>query len=201
MDISIVYFRRIISVSRGLFTSKQPFPHGHTLYPIPYKIREHSQGVNAVIVEVLTAYGEQRDLAHEFLILTTSISSIEEIEVFYIRRKLDNTVQLALGGGGFLIAHVYPHSVLAKGFVYNAAIIHRRRCWIPSAPYAEAMILEYNGKKKSTAGKLFMNKLYARDVALWIEPDEEDELEEEDGFESLILGQFGSNEGEKVNHG
>ena len=70
-----------------------------------------------------------------------------------------------------------------------------------SMGYAEAMILEYNGKKKSTAGKLFMNKLYARDVALWIEPDEEDELEESDEYESLILGQFGSNEGEEVNHG
>ena len=63
-----------------------------------------------------------------------------------------------------------------------------------SMGYAEAMILEYNGKKKSTAGKLFMNKLYARDVALWIEPDEEDELEESDEYESLILGQFGSND-------
>ena len=70
-----------------------------------------------------------------------------------------------------------------------------------SMGYAEAMILEYNGKKKSTAGKLFMNKLYARDVALWIEPDEEDELEASDEYESLILGQFGSNEGEEVNHG
>lgn len=70
-----------------------------------------------------------------------------------------------------------------------------------SMGYAEAMILEYNGKKKSTAGKLFMNKLYARDVALWIEPDEEDELAESDEYESLILGQFGSNEGEEVNHG
>ena len=70
-----------------------------------------------------------------------------------------------------------------------------------SMGYAEAMILEYNGKKKSTAGKLFLNKLYARDVALWIEPDEEDELEESDEYESLILGQFGSNEGEEVNHG
>ena len=45
--------------------------------------------------------------------------------------------------------------------------------------FAEAMILEYNGKKKSNAGKLFMNKLYARDVSLWIEPDEDDDFEYE----------------------
>ena len=60
-----------------------------------------------------------------------------------------------------------------------------------SMGYAEAMILEYNGKKKTSAGKLFMNKLYAKDVSLWIEPDEDDVSEEADEFESLILGQFG----------
>ena len=60
-----------------------------------------------------------------------------------------------------------------------------------SMGYAEAMILEYNGKKKTSAGKLFMNKLYAKDVSLWIEPDEDDLSEDADEFESLILGQFG----------
>ena len=63
-----------------------------------------------------------------------------------------------------------------------------------SMGYAEAMILEYNGKKKTSAGKLFMNKLYAKDVSLWIEPDEDDLSEEADEFESLILGQFGDDE-------
>lgn len=60
--------------------------------------------------------------------------------------------------------------------------------------YAEAMILEYNGKKKGSAGKLFMNKLYARDVSLWIEPDEDEDLDDSDPFESLNLGQFGEDE-------
>ena len=39
-----------------------------------------------------------------------------------------------------------------------------------------------------------MNKLYAKDVSLWIEPDEDDLSEEADEFESLILGQFGDDE-------
>lgn len=71
-----------LGISQGLLLLKQPFPHGHALYPVPNKIREHGQGIHIVIVQVFTAYGKQRDLAHEFLILTTSISSIEEIEVF-----------------------------------------------------------------------------------------------------------------------
>lgn len=57
--------------------------------------------------------------------------------------------------------------------------------------YAEAMILEYNGKKKTNAGKLFMNKLYARDVSLWIEPDEDEDFDDSSEFDGLILGQFG----------
>lgn len=70
-----------------------------------------------------------------------------------------------------------------------------------SMGYAEAMILEYNGKKKTSAGKLFMNKLYAKDVSLWIEPDEDDLSEDADEFESLILGQFGDMEDEEDNQG
>ncbi len=63
-----------------------------------------------------------------------------------------------------------------------------------SMGFAEAMIIEYNGKKKSTAGKLFMNKLYARDVSLWIEPDEDEDFDDSDAFDGLVLGQFGDNE-------
>ena len=36
-----------------------------------------------------------------------------------------------------------------------------------------------------------MNKLYARDVSLWIEPDEDDDFDDSGEFEGLILGQFG----------
>lgn len=63
-----------------------------------------------------------------------------------------------------------------------------------SMGFAEAMVIEYNGKKKSTAGKLFLNKLYARDVSLWIEPDEDEDFDDSDAFESLVLGQFGNDE-------
>lgn len=56
-----------------------------------------------------------------------------------------------------------------------------------SMGFAEAMILEYNGKKKSTAGKLFINKLYARDVSLWAEPDEDD-YDDSEEFENIVLG-------------
>ena len=49
-----------------------------------------------------------------------------------------------------------------------------------SMGFAEAMILEYNGKKKSPSARLAMNRLYAKDVSLWVEPDEDDEFTEEE---------------------
>ena len=47
-----------------------------------------------------------------------------------------------------------------------------------SMGFAEAMILEYNGKKKSNVGRLSMNRLFAKDVAGWIDSDEDDPTDE-----------------------
>ena len=63
-----------------------------------------------------------------------------------------------------------------------------------SMGFAEAMLLEYNGKRKSNAGKLFMNKLYARDVSLWIEPDENEDFDDSEAFENFAIGQLGEDE-------
>ena len=55
-----------------------------------------------------------------------------------------------------------------------------------SMGFAEAMILEYNGKKKSPGARLAMNRLYAKDVSLWVEPDEDDELSEDEYVEDIL---------------
>lgn len=55
--------------------------------------------------------------------------------------------------------------------------------------YAEAMIIEYNGKKKTVGSRLSMQKLYARDVDIWSEPDEDD-YDDSEEFEELNLGMF-----------
>ena len=41
--------------------------------------------------------------------------------------------------------------------------------------FAEAMVIAYNGKKKTAAGKLSLNKLYAKDIGSLIDSDDEDE--------------------------
>lgn len=69
-----------------------------------------------------------------------------------------------------------------------------------SMGFAEAMILEYNGKKKSNAGKLFLNKLYARDVSLWIEPDEDEDFDDSNSFDSINFGQFGDDDESELNN-
>lgn len=55
-----------------------------------------------------------------------------------------------------------------------------------SMGFAEAMILEYNGKKKSPGARLAMNRLYAKDVSLWVELDEDDELSEDEYVEDIL---------------
>lgn len=42
--------------------------------------------------------------------------------------------------------------------------------------------------------KKSMNKLYARDVSLWIEPDEDEDFDDSDAFDNIVLGQFGDYE-------
>ena len=68
-----------------------------------------------------------------------------------------------------------------------------------SMGFAEAMVIEYNGKKKTTAGKLFLNKLYARDVSLWIERDEDEDFDDSEAFDNIVLGQFSDDEDSENN--
>lgn len=60
-----------------------------------------------------------------------------------------------------------------------------------SMGFAEAMVIEYNGKKKGSVGRLFINKLYAKDTDLFSEmtdtygeePYSYDEVDEDDSCE------------------
>ena len=54
-----------------------------------------------------------------------------------------------------------------------------------SMGFAEAMIIEYNGKKKNSAYRLNIRKLYDRDVSLWVEADD-DEYDDSEEFEKLF---------------
>ena len=68
-----------------------------------------------------------------------------------------------------------------------------------SMGFAEAMIIEYNGKKKNSSGRLFMNKLYARDVSLWIEPDENEDFDDSDAYDNFVFDQFDDDESSENN--
>lgn len=63
-----------------------------------------------------------------------------------------------------------------------------------SAGFAEAMILEYNGKKKSPANRLMISKLYAKDISLWIEPDEEDYYDDPELYEKSASPNYEDNQ-------
>lgn len=55
-----------------------------------------------------------------------------------------------------------------------------------SMGFAEAMVIEYNGKKKSAAFRLNIRQLYDRDVNLWVEVDEDESYDDSDEFEKLL---------------
>jgi hypothetical protein len=56
-----------------------------------------------------------------------------------------------------------------------------------SMGFAEAMIIEYNGKKKSSAYRLNIRMLYERDVSLWVENDaDDDEFDDSEDFDKLL---------------
>ena len=55
-----------------------------------------------------------------------------------------------------------------------------------SMGFAEAMILEYNGKKKNSAYRLNIRQLYDREVSLWAEPDEDDMYDDSEELEKIL---------------
>lgn len=55
-----------------------------------------------------------------------------------------------------------------------------------SMGFAEALVIEYNGKKKSQAFRLNIRMLYDRDVTLWAENDEDDEYDDSEELAKLL---------------
>lgn len=55
-----------------------------------------------------------------------------------------------------------------------------------SMGFAEALVIEYNGKKKSQAFRLNIRMLYDRDVTLWAESDEDDDYDDSEELAKLL---------------
>lgn len=62
-----------------------------------------------------------------------------------------------------------------------------------SMGFAEAMVIEYNGKKKSPAMRLNIRQLYDHDVSRWVEEDDDD-FDDSEEFEQILS----ENEPEKI---
>lgn len=55
-----------------------------------------------------------------------------------------------------------------------------------SMGFAEALVIEYNGKKKSQAFRLNIRMLYDRDVTLWAESDEDEDYDDSEELAKLL---------------
>lgn len=80
---------------------------------------------------------------------------------------------------------VFKEKVGAMSLKTLARVAKDRRSG--SMGYAEAMVIEYNGKKKSSAYRLNIGMLYKMDVATWVESDPDDEeYDEPSEFDRII---------------
>ena len=82
-----------VPLVRCFLKLKQPPRYRHRLNSSRDEIHQHGTGIRCVIVEILTAHGEQRQLSHEFLILAAAALLVQKIEFLDVRCILNNTVQ------------------------------------------------------------------------------------------------------------
>ena len=82
------------------------------------------------------------------------------------------------------VAELHKENVEAISVKALTRIANERRPG--SMGFAEAMILEYNGKKKNSAYRLNIRQLYDRDVSLWAEPDEDDMYDDSEELEKIL---------------
>jgi len=128
-----------------------------------------------------------------------AVSTVEAIYEKYGYHVLDRTLRLCIGAwegdhnslsgtilsaiarlvvayGDHLNDEMFKERVGAMSIKQLSRSAKERR---PGAyGYAEAMVIAYNGKKKTPAGKLYMNKLYLQDYRGTQYQVEEDEVEE-----------------------
>ena len=92
---------------------------------------------------------------------------------------LNATAKLIVVYGDTLNDEVFKEKVGAVSIKAITRKAKERRAG--SLGFAEAMLLEYNGRKKGGQHRLLMNKLYAKERSLFSDIDYDDEPEETDG--------------------
>ena len=92
---------------------------------------------------------------------------------------LNATAKLIVVYGDALNDEVFKEKVGAVSIKAITRKAKERRAG--SMGFAEAMLLEYNGRKKGGQHRLLMNKLYAKERSLFSDIDYDDEPEETDG--------------------
>ena len=105
-----------------------------------------------------------------------SLFSIDESS--YASNVLNATAKLIVVYGDSLNDEVFKEKVGAVSIKAITRKAKERRAG--SMGFAEAMLLEYNGRKKGGQHRLLMNKLHAKERSLFSDIDYDDEPEETD---------------------
>ena len=93
--------------------SKRPFPHAYRLDPVAQVIRQHSEAVGGVIVDVLHGEAEAGQLVHGLAVIIVPAAVGAEIIAPDSRGVLLDAGQLRHIGRGFFVRHIDTVAMLA----------------------------------------------------------------------------------------
>lgn len=130
----------------------------------------------ATLVNIFKKYG-YHTLSR---VLRLVIGAFEGDQNSFSANMLNAVTRLVVVYGDSLDDELFKKKVGAMSIKQLTRTAKERR--LGSMGFAEAMIIEYNGKKKSNANRLFINKLYAKENSIFkdIEEEQMDDMLEED---------------------
>jgi hypothetical protein len=117
-------------------------------------------------------------------VLRLVIGAFEGDQNSFSANMLNAVTRLVVVYGDNLDDELFKQKVGAMSIKQLTRTAKERR--LGSMGFAEAMVIEYNGRKKSNANRLFINKLYAKENSIFkdIEEEQMDDMLDEDEIDA-----------------
>lgn len=111
-------------------------------------------------------------------VLRLIIGAWEGDQNSFSANMLNAVARLVVVFGDNLNDELFKHKIGAMSIKQLTRTAKERR--LGSMGFAEAMVIEYNGKKKGNANRLFINKLYAKENSIFKDIEDEEDMQDEE---------------------
>ena len=111
-------------------------------------------------------------------VLRLIIGAWEGDQNSFSANMLNAVARLVVVCGDNLNDDLFKHKIGAMCSKQLTRAAKERR--LGSMGFAEAMVIEYNGKKKGNANRLFINKLYAKENSIFKDIEDEEDMQDEE---------------------